>query len=441
MENYKNITYPNVLVFSNNCFSKSKSNGRTLANFFIDWPKDKLAQFYIQNEVPDSQVCDNYFRVTDGQALKSIFKKIKIDGSININKSNIQVANETINKKSTKRTPFTCLIRDFVWNLRKWRKNEFNQWIDEFSPEVILLQVGDSSFMSKLATDIAKERKIPLVIYNSEDYYFKNENYFVDCKMPFIYSFFRYKLRKQFDKTMNYTSKCIYNTEMLKRTYQSEFKDDSAVIMTNTAIKGKLKLKNSEKLKISYLGNLGIGRHKSLIDIANAVGKFNENLKVNIYGNIPNDNVEKDFNDCRFIEYKGLVSYEEVIQVMKSSDLLIHTENFSRFYKNDLKHAFSTKIADSLGSGTCLLLYAPENLACTQYLIDNQGAYVITEKDNLEKSIKHILENHDLRKQYAYRGLNIAGENHNLDKNLEKFRKIIENVVTEWKVDNEGITS
>ena len=87
------------------------------------------------------------------------------------------------------------------------------------------------------------------------------------------------------------------------------------------------------------------------------------------------------------------------------------------------------------------MLYAPQNLACTQYLIKNQGAYVITENDNLEKSIKYILENDELRKQYAQAGLKVARDNHNLDKNLEKFREIIENVVEEWKVNDEGITS
>ena len=66
--------YPKVLVISNNCFSKTDSNGRTLAGFFYDYPKDKLAQFYIQNATPDFEVCNNYFRVTDSEALSSFLK-------------------------------------------------------------------------------------------------------------------------------------------------------------------------------------------------------------------------------------------------------------------------------------------------------------------------------------------------------------------------------
>lgn len=70
---------PKVLVFSNNCFAKTNSNGRTLGNFFVGWPKDCLAQFYIHNSIPDFEYCTNFFRVTDGQALQA-FKGKKCGG-------------------------------------------------------------------------------------------------------------------------------------------------------------------------------------------------------------------------------------------------------------------------------------------------------------------------------------------------------------------------
>ena len=72
-----NAEYPRVLVFSNTCFSKSDSNGRTLGNLFSGWPKGRLAQFYIKSATPDFDVCDRYFLVTDGQALKAAFGKCK----------------------------------------------------------------------------------------------------------------------------------------------------------------------------------------------------------------------------------------------------------------------------------------------------------------------------------------------------------------------------
>ena len=52
--------YPRLLVLSNNSFSKSNSNGRTLGSLLQGWPKDKIAQFCISTDGPDFEVCDNY---------------------------------------------------------------------------------------------------------------------------------------------------------------------------------------------------------------------------------------------------------------------------------------------------------------------------------------------------------------------------------------------
>lgn len=63
---------PRVLVISNNGFSKTKSNGRTLGSLFQGWPKEILAQFYISSDNLDFGVCNNYFNFTDKEALLSL---------------------------------------------------------------------------------------------------------------------------------------------------------------------------------------------------------------------------------------------------------------------------------------------------------------------------------------------------------------------------------
>ena len=69
---------PKILVIANNSFSTTEANGRTLGNFFVDWPKERLAQFALRAENPDTTRCTNYFIVSDTQALRS-FKKSLID--------------------------------------------------------------------------------------------------------------------------------------------------------------------------------------------------------------------------------------------------------------------------------------------------------------------------------------------------------------------------
>ena len=151
--------------------------------------------------------------------------------------------------------------------------------------------------------------------------------------------------------------------------------------------------------------------------------EINITYKINIYGKIPNDEVKSAFENCAGINYKGFVSYNDVVRIMKESDLLIHAESFDDFYKWDLQYGFTTKIADSLACGTCLFVYAPRELACTQYL---EGiACVATERNQLKEKLMNILEDKELRGKYISAGLEKVKENHRQDVNCKRFQKIL----------------
>ena len=49
-----------ILIISNECLSTSSSNGRTLRNFLLGWPKECIAQFFLKSAEPDYDVCENY---------------------------------------------------------------------------------------------------------------------------------------------------------------------------------------------------------------------------------------------------------------------------------------------------------------------------------------------------------------------------------------------
>jgi len=167
-----------------------------------------------------------------------------------------------------------------------------------------------------------------------------------------------------------------------------------------------------------------------LIEIANALQNINSDIKLDVYGKIPDENTKKCILDCQGINYKGFVSYDEVKNIMKKSDLLVHTENFSGFYREDLKFAFSTKIADSLASGTCFFVYAPEELAISEYLLSNGAACVVCDKAQLQEKLKNLLNDFSLCKDYVNIAQQIAEKNHNKDRNVDLFLK---KMIEVWK--------
>ncbi len=109
--------------------------------------------------------------------------------------------------------------------------------------------------------------------------------------------------------------------------------------------------------------------------------------------------VKNIFDSNPNISYKGFVNYKDVVDIIHSSDLVVHAEYDEPFNIRDLKAAFSTKIPDSVSSGTPLLMYANENLACTDFLVRNKCSFVATNKDELESVIEEALFNEEKREQ------------------------------------------
>jgi glycosyltransferase involved in cell wall biosynthesis len=424
-------SYPRVLVISHNCLSKRGSNGRTLANFLINWPIDCLAQFYISNEIPDSPVCKNYFRVTDTEALKAFLKGIEVGGIIKIEQANCDEDSDYLNKlyiRHRKRTAFNYIVRNFIWDSNRWRNKSFEEWVDKFNPDVVLLQLGDYAFMLRIALSIAKERNIPLVVYNSEDYYFKDR-----YSASLFYHYYRRDYKRQVRKLLSYASQSIYISDMLRETYEKQFQHDSTTIMTSTDMVPAESKAENVPLVISYLGNLGVGRHEPLIEIAKALHEVFPEAYLDIYGKMPNKEVEQALSACLNIRLKGFVSYNDVVRIMQHSDLLVHAENFSDFYQWDLKHAFSTKIADSLASGTCMFVYGPESISAIRYLAMHNAACVVIDARQLQGKLREIVESVEMRKSYVENALKLAKQRHSCESNCEIFHRIIENTVKSLK--------
>lgn len=420
---------PKVLVISNNCFSKTDSNGRTLGGFFNGYPIDKLAQFYINKGINDFSVCNNYFTVSDSEALKSLYKKGRYGKIVNCDDNTNKQVNTVVTNKKSKKNPLTMLLRNFAWNMRKWWGEEFTNWVESFLPNLVLLQSGDSAFMVKLATDIAKKYNLPLVIYNSENYYFKNKNFMKNSGIwSLFYPLFISNYRSQFKKMINYASLSIYNTEDLKCLYDNKFNTSSLSIYTSTDVVKKDNLSVNNTPIVSYLGNLGVGRHKSLIELANALQSINENYKLNVYGKFPSEDIKNEMLACKGINYAGFVSYDKVVDVMAKSDLLVHVENFDSYYVEDLKYAFSTKIADSLACGTPFLIYAPNSLTETKFNLDNESAFCVTDKNLLKVEIEKALFNEDLRQKQVENAIKTTNKYFIKENNVKTFINALKSV-------------
>lgn len=420
------MDYKKLLIISHNCLSKTGSNGRTLANYLDGWPKEKIAQIYIHPENPSSDVCNQYYCLSDRSIISSIIQRKPAGYIVYLNENTDSEKDMTHDKgKKKAKNSILFLARELAWKTKLWNSKNLKKWLKDFGPEVILVQAGDAAFLLDMSVEMAKIYDADLVVYNTEGYFFKKKSHLPENWLSqYFYPTLNRRFRNTYNKMIIEAKREIYNCDLLKNDYEKVFHTESRVIM-NTSEFTEEDVFNPKKSQIIYAGNLGLDRHKSLIQFANALHQVTPDMVVDVYGKTPNDSVKTEMEKCIGIRMHGFIPYEELKQKLRESKYLLHVESFDSFYREDLKYAFSTKIADSLAAGACLFVYAPDNMAVVQYLKGKKSAALITDPSMLTREIRRILTDEESSRVYAKNGRLLAEQNHNIKKNREAFQAIL----------------
>lgn len=416
--------------------------GKTLSAFFTGWDSDKLAQLYFHSEVPNTTVCKNYYRVTDFDILKSIYKRQEVVNILTSNDICENMANPRTDKgiKSDiyqfgrKRKPYMYCGRNLLWRFGKWHNPRLDEWIDQFDPQVIFFAAGDYVFSFEIALSIAESRNIPIVVCFFDDYYLIKRN-----SVSPLYWVNRYLFNKKFAEIVGKSAAYLTISDQMNEAYLDAFNKEGHVMMTASNMLNIPNEKLSSSIRISYIGNLGFNRWKPLVQIGRVLKNIvyeEQTLHIDVYSSEKRDEVLKHLTETNGIQFRGFLDSSQVIEKMHESTLLLHVEDLdNKINKEKVKYSISTKIADSLASGTCLFAYGPAGVASIDYLKQNNAACVVTEKDKLEETLRELLNNADLRQSYIKKALQLANERHNPEKNTRRFAEIICNAVNDYGVE------
>lgn len=408
-----------LLIVANNPLSQHDSNGRSLLNMLADFSPENLSQINISAEKAASELCANSLSVRNSDVLQSFFGK-----STGVNKPEQQSQGKTgrLNK-----TAFTMLSRDIVWDSSPILKKIILPWAHRQNPDAVLLQLGDSALLINIAVRISKELGIPLITYNTEDYYFKSYDYMKRTENAgIVYRAFHNRFRKAFRRMMELRPVCVYNCEGLNRLYGKEFGMPGHVIYNSSSFCAD----DCEKgQKIVYAGNLGLGRHVSLIEIGKALQSISPALSLDVYGS-GNEEAVLALSSAPGIRFRGFVPYETVHEEIKRAKLLIHTESFEPFTAMDTRYAFSGKLADYAASGVPMLIYAPLEGEGAAYFNNAGAAFVAENSETLQSALNDAIFNEAKRETVINNAGQIAAGNHNLLKNSKEFSEIVEKIVS-----------
>lgn len=402
-----------ILIVSHNVFSATESMGKTLSSYFKGFSPDELAQFYIHSQVPTSTVCHNYYRMTDKEAIKSIFgvrcgtcfqkKDIKEQ---RISSRTDQGVTASIYQKARKRTPLIYLARNTWWKLSHWNTRKFKKWLDDFAPDCVFLASGDYAFIYDIALKIAKSRNIPLYASCMDDYYFYNKN------QNSALGKWQHKLfMKSVHRTMNYASELFCICDKMTEDYAEYFRKPCVTVHTPSTIEHPLH--EEKKLQISYLGNLGYSRNEQLIAIGRSLKALG--LKpdhIDVYSTESRKEILEGMTEENGIVFHGPVGAKDVLRIMGESLAVIHTESFDEKNRQAVRYSVSTKIADSVASGTSILAYGPEEIASIAYLKKENAAFCCTEPEKLGDTLRELIQNEEKRNVTVQNALKLAAQNH-----------------------------
>ncbi len=418
-----------VLLISHTVLSKTGNMGKTLRGYLMDYTPDEVAQFYIHSEIPtDNSVCQNYFRFTDIDAIKSILplkERGSIFGDKDIQPDRISTRTDDgaigeVYQFGRKRTGLIYMLRNILWKLGHWKTKKLKEWLNSVNPDVILFASGDYAFMYDIARWVATYLKKPLVVSCVDDYYLSNAN-----AGTFWGNLYHKLFMKSVYNTMKKASYIFTICDTMQAEYTKLFYKKCYTLYTSA--EGKELVLNEEATQISYIGNLGFDRYKQLIDLGNALNKIGEH--VDIYSAEKRPEVLSELKQAPGIVFHGAIPSKEVLMVMENSVAVIHTESFAPKIKEKIRFSVSTKIAESLMYGPCLIAYGPEGIASIDYLKENNAAYVITRPEDLESGLTEILTNRELREQIVKNARALAVKNHNAEVNPRKVREWLELII------------
>ena len=419
-----------VLIVSHNVISETNNMGKTLLFYFKAFNPDEVAEFYIQEKYPtNASAAHYYYRITDREALKSIFGKrigesFQLCESIPEGNDELKGAVESIRQYGRKKNAFVYIMRNAVWGLAHWKTKELREWLNQVNPDVLFFMAGDYSFMYKITYAIKMMIGKPLVICCVDDFYLFNRN-----ESSVLGRIQHASFMKNVHKLMGETSFILTISDSMGEAYSNLF--NKACFTLHTSAKKRVVTTQGERKSIAYFGNLSFRRFEQLVEIGKTIKRLGleEIQYIDVYSGEKNPENMKGLTEENGVRFHGEISSSEVARIMDQCMAVIHTESFDQKIQNIIRYSVSTKIADLLQNGPCIIAYGPEGIASIDYLKKNRAAYVITNSDDLERGLHEIIANKQKRIEIVNNARELAAKNHDENINPKKVREWLQTAV------------
>ena len=448
---------PKVLIISHNALSKIRNNGKTIEAFFSGWDPDRLAQLYLQDEIPDFDFCSNYFKISDYDQLGKILHSKSTAGTV-VRKDNYGLSPDNgklvsilergkksrsllwsnIHELARNGFPILRFIRHCIWKQGLWRSQELFLWIDEFSPDIVFFQGSSMAYGYEIVRFILDKYRLPVIIELTDDYtYFKYPYSLLDRYLKKIYM-------TEFKGMIARASAVLTISEQMEDEYQRLYGGRGYQTLLNAEPlrdTGSIVSDFSDKKSLIFLygGNIGIGRFETLLRVAEAIQRSNiincRNDVMRLFTQTITRKQEKEIAKYATIQYCGYADKETFSNEIVKSDVLLHVESFDKRMMKVTRLSISTKIPEYMSYQKLIYAIGPAEIASMAHIGKYQAGYVTTSRsiEAIMNVLHSIIYDRIKNEFYIAQSRVVYDTIHNSEKTKKRIRELVADSLIQHK--------
>ncbi len=413
----------------------SKVGANTWASLLEGYDSAQIANLYFRNEQPDSAICSRYFNISENKIIRSVFnRRISTGHEVSISEpdasseADLLAHNARYKKLSAgKRRYSLLLLRELIWKLGRWKTPELDVFLDDFKPDIILHSMDGYIHANRVARYAIRRTGAKAVGYMWDD------NFTYKQSSVLGYKVYRYFQRASLKKLAKITTAFFAISPYTKKEADNVFGVDCKVLTKplNAALVVPQQYGEKKTLRMLYTGNLRIGRHRSLIHLADALRQLNSKeiqVVLDVYTQTELPPATLRLLQTDYCHIHAAIPQTEVLKKQKESDILLFLEDIDGKDAKVARLSFSTKLTDYLSCGKCIFAIGNRDTAPMQYFIENDAAVVCDHKDKILPALQELCDNTERLNYYARNACQAGIRNHNPEDIRRIFWSTLEEV-------------
>ena len=381
----------NIIVLTNCSWDDTGSVGNTLSNWFGGWKDANFSNLYSREEMPNNHCCDSYFKVSPTNILRHFFSPWNIGYEFKNcayqEKKQSAESNLIDTTRGKKSRELLLIIAEIVYSSKIWLNKKIKSYITKQNPDIAFCFAISDPFRYHLCKYL-KSLSVPIAMYIADDVY----GAYIKKK-----GFVTKRYKKRFESMIKMADKVYGASEMMCEKYSSLF-GVKATPLYKGCILSKPKTHHNTPIRLAYAGNLFYGRSDTLGAVAKALQEINEIngpvAQLEIYTGSPiTKELDQTLNIAGSSRIMGQKPYSEIVEILKTVDIVLHVESFEQEQIDIVKYSFSTKIIDCLQSGSVMMVVGPKGIASVEYPRSISGTIVVDDTKELLSILTFICDN------------------------------------------------